>query len=734
MGTETLPDATTVASGLLIKAADFLTTNAAMQGVFVGRNTSGVPTSGQSLGTSLYPWGPLFADSITIGGSTIDLTGITSPANRIVSGATRTTSGQPQFLDPDGSAASVDLLGAATNLVLSINSATATVNTDITISGLTVAPSTNNTCLINDTYFADQDESKYFGEIDSDRPIITIDTVGSEITGRVGQFISLKTGTSEIMFGWLKSTTEFVAVKRGYFFDSASPQVPIVRETIANNDTLTLMETGWIFVEDDGTTTDVTYLTPVYAYTAHSAPATGQYWYDISNVAWKRWSGSAWISVNRVPVGLCVIDASNCIAARSFDFYGNFQTENTIDAEVFSDEVVRSVETFNSVNVYGTDVLIENYPVEWDNTADMETGGVAADTNYYCYLSTEGQPFISTERPYERNGDLRGRYHPYNNWRYIFEAVTDYNSDWLSVKGSSTFDNRNNSADWEAEGLEIVVTSVTQATIKFKKLTILNSEGQSKTLYNGDLTADITVNNQGAELASTWYQIWIDSDWKLKLVPDLSGTATTNTLNKLVDTGATFRTYGAEKGDEAFNKDDNTKGNVDTNDSETQLGFSTDLFPDGNEDYVIHMLNPVGLGSFRSNIGAIYNDSGSDLATQVQIQRKVVFITYTIGISFNDTVYTKRDISPYVPVTAKEASGSINIGVINNPNTDINRVASDSAGNGETRFRFLAGSSESYNLLGGYSVPIRYAQSIYSKVDSVSSANSHDLYISGYRI
>ena len=36
MGTETLPDSTTVASGLLIKSDDFLTTNAAMKGSFVG--------------------------------------------------------------------------------------------------------------------------------------------------------------------------------------------------------------------------------------------------------------------------------------------------------------------------------------------------------------------------------------------------------------------------------------------------------------------------------------------------------------------------------------------------------------------------------------------------------------------------------------------------------------------------------------------------------------------------
>lgn len=210
------------------------------------------------------------------------------------------------------------------------------------------------------------------------------------------------------MWGWLKSATEFTNVQRGFFFDSSATPAPIVRETLANNDTLTLMETGWIFIENDGTTVDVTYLTPVYAYTSPTGPSTGQYWYDISNALWKRWSGSAWVEVNRIPIGLCVMNTSNCIATRSFDFYKDFKTENTIEAEVFSDEVVRSVLRTNSINIYGTDLVFHNYPVEWDNTADMETGSVASETTYYLYLSTAGQPKISTERPYDRSGDLRG--------------------------------------------------------------------------------------------------------------------------------------------------------------------------------------------------------------------------------------------------------------------------------------------------------------------------------------
>lgn len=431
MGTETLPDNTTVAAGLIVLSADFLTTNAALQGAFVGRNTSGVPSSGQSLGTTLYPWGNANLTALTIGGSVVDLSGIVSPANRIVSGKTRTTSGQPLFIDPNGSTNSFELQAAATNLVLSIDSASVTVSTDIDETGLTVAPGSNNTCTINDPSFNDQYDSKYYGEVDSNQTTITIDAAGSEITSRVGQMIALKTASNEIMWGWLKSTTELVSIKRGYFLDSAGS--PIVRETLSDNDVLTLMETGWIFAENDGVTLDVTYLTPIDSFTSPTPGTLSQYWYDRTNQTWKRDNGAAFVVINRVPVGLCVIDTANCIAARAFDFYQDFQTDNTIDLEIFSDEVVRTKTVDNWINVYGTRVQIPFSQITWDNTTDMETGAVAKDVLYYLYISTDGERFISTERPYNRLGDLRGKYHPYNNWRYIGSAMTDSTSDWLQI-------------------------------------------------------------------------------------------------------------------------------------------------------------------------------------------------------------------------------------------------------------------------------------------------------------
>jgi len=76
-----------------------------------------------------------------------------------------------------------------------------------------------------------------------------------------------------------------------------------------------------------------------------------------------------------------------------------------------------------------------------------------------------------------------------------------------------------------------------------------------------------------------------------------SGIATTDTLNKLVDTGATFQTDGVTAGMVVHNTTDDTYGIIDAVDSETSLSLRadaqegsavTDVFPDGNETYVVY--------------------------------------------------------------------------------------------------------------------------------------------------
>lgn len=739
MGTQTLPTSATVASGLVVKSADFLTVISALEASFVGRNTSGVATSGQSLGTALYPWGNAYLTSLIVGGTSIDVSGLAASQNRIISGAVRTTSGQPDFLAPAGSAATVTVEGAATTLTVTINGTTVEVTTDIAETGLTTAPAANNTCAINDASFTDQAASKYFGEIDAEKTIITIDTVGTEISGRVGQMIALKTGTSEIMFGWLKSATEFVNVKRGYFFDSSGN--PIVRETLANNDTLTLLETGWIFITNDGTTVDVSYTTPVYGYTAPGSPAAGDYWYDLTNQTWKRYSGAAFEIINRTLLGVCVQDTSNCIGARAFDFDNSFKDLNTIDLEVFSDTVVRTLETESLINVYGTEIEIPYSRINWDNSADMETGSVAADTEYYLYLDVDGQSIISTERPYDRVGDLRGRYHPYNNWRFVGQAKTDVDSDWLSVTTVSSFDGTSKSTKLDFDNLIFKYASTTTATLTADSIKFVDDAGNSKIAYNISDTFDITTDLQPgtSEKASTWYQCHRDSAGKRVMVPDITGTADANVLNSLSATGLTFQTDLVQRWDKLYNHDDNTTGYVKAVSSETVLtcmdadGNDLDLFPDGNEDFTIHGRSPVGLGAFSGIIGAVYNDSGSDFYDFYQTGKIVIIEQVIIINGGTQTSATKIDLSTAVPVTANAVRGWYSATEASGTSAEVLLTPTLSPTFGKFGTYGFSGNDSAVDPtvrseISGY---LREVQAIYYDLISGDSVN---IYITGYEL
>jgi len=67
-----------------------------------------------------------------------------------------------------------------------------------------------------------------------------------------------------------------------------------------------------------------------------------------------------------------------------------------------------------------------------------------------------------------------------------------------------------------------------------------------------------------------------------------TGTCTTDTANKIIDSTATFITDGVEVGMLVKNTTDGTYGYVSTVDSETQLTMESDLCPDGNENYTVN--------------------------------------------------------------------------------------------------------------------------------------------------
>lgn len=360
------------------------------------------------------------------------------PPNRLVEGRDRSPdSSQALFLVPHGAAPTVTLKATGNPFVYMIAGTEYTISTDTTFTPLTTAPAVNNTCLINDTGVGGSNQpDKYLGEFGSE---ITVDAMGSNITALVGKLAGFRLFNgvdNEYVMARVASTTKLVDVRRGSFFNSADAEWS--RIFINDNDTITLMRLAWVFantalgleVSYSGTNNE-----PRVSAEEPTSPITGDYWYDTVDEIWKIYNGVSFDPANATLIGVCMTDTTNCIAARSFDFYRRISDLNTIKIEQYSNSEVRSTLRNNQVSVYGSTTSFEEDYVRWDITTDLDTGVEASNSLYFLYLTEDGGPKISLNGPAERPG-LEGLYHPAHTWRAIgqvfnnlssnFECVIDY--------------------------------------------------------------------------------------------------------------------------------------------------------------------------------------------------------------------------------------------------------------------------------------------------------------------
>lgn len=388
----------------------------------VPRNSSGVPqASAGKMGTTTYPWAEVNADALNINGTPFDPNNLSTESNQIGSGATRTGSEQPLFLQADGSTNALTILAASTNLVLTVASAAVTFTTDVSVSSLTVAPSTNNTCLINNSNFTDQEFTKYV-------TIIDYDTAGSEIIALDGKVAAFSVGATEYFFAKVDDTnSQLIVERRGFFFDSSNN--PVERVTLADNDTITLLQAAWIYADDSGSSASVGYTVPTYSGAEPSSVVTNDYWFDSANELWKRYDGASFQTVNRMLIGYAVIDSSNCVATRCVDFTKSFDDTNTLTIEKASDSTAQSVGDFESeISVYGNKLYF-NGLITWDMATDLESGvSEANSTAYYFYIANTGEVKISDEAPIY-NVTAKGGYHPFHTWRFIARILNDGSGD-----------------------------------------------------------------------------------------------------------------------------------------------------------------------------------------------------------------------------------------------------------------------------------------------------------------
>ena len=434
MGTGSLPDRTTG----VIPVSWFNDIHNAMRGAWVGRNASGAAEASKDLGTVAIPWGTLYAEGININGSSVDLTQFLGVANRVTSGLTRSGSNQPKFIDPNGAALSLQILGSSTNLVYNVNGSSITLSADLTESSLTAAPSSNNTCLVDDANAADQEATRTWGEIDGDLEYITIDTIGSEISSLDGQLAAFKIndGTNDEYFIARVDTTNnrLHHCFRGYFYDKDA--APVNRIKFANNDTITLLKLGWVFLENDESTIEVAYTEPTWSGEEPASPSTGDYWYDFTADQWKRYNGSSFVQINRTLVGLICNDSSACLGARCVDFDATYSEINQFDRlERVDAATVRCPNYRSVINVAGQLLEFQTDRLSWDmstdlaGSEDMYQATEQASTTYYLYISDDGEPKISDISPYLRL-DLLGFYHPHNPWRCVGKVNNDGSSDF----------------------------------------------------------------------------------------------------------------------------------------------------------------------------------------------------------------------------------------------------------------------------------------------------------------
>jgi len=356
-------------------------------------------------------------------------TGLTD--NRLVSGRILTTSSQPAFLVPNGAARTVKLDGTPTSFIYYVNGIEYSIITDTTLTGLTAAPSSNNTCLINDAVAADQYWTKHAGE---DGFEIPVDNMGTEITGLVGKFAAFKLdngASTEYFIAYVASTTSLTKARRGYFFDSVDAAIP--RITYANNDTITLMKLTWVFAKTDLTLT-ATYNPPVWSKDEPSSPALGDYWFDLANNTWKVYGVGSYASAGAVLVGTCIQDTTNTVAARSFEFFANYSDENTVELNYLSATQVQSRNQGGMVNVWGSSILCDHNLRTWDITIDRDSGvSESASTFYYFYMTQAGDVIISDVKPHDRREDLGGYYHTHQSWRCLGRAFNNSSSDLTDV-------------------------------------------------------------------------------------------------------------------------------------------------------------------------------------------------------------------------------------------------------------------------------------------------------------
>lgn len=351
------------------------------------------------------------------------------PVNRISSGLTTGNSSQLIALRPSGTTASLTLSASTTPFVYYIGGQQYSITANITLTGLSLASGTNNTCSFNALAASGQQWTKIVGQYGTSIPV---DGMDSGISSLVGKIAGFQTG-NEYFLANVQSTLSLTNAYRGYFFNSTPTLVEAVG--LSDNAEIKLLKLAWIFANTNSSLA-VTYTNPTVSADQPTSPNTGDYWFDLSSTAWKTYNSTNWVAANATLIGMSLQDTAACVAARTFESHVARSELNTLKLSVASNTVVQASELFGEVSVFGQTSKFQFSRPTWDITTDLESGVTeSANTTYYCYLKENGDTVLSNKIPAYRR-DLGGLYHPGETWRCLGSAINNNSTNFESYARS----------------------------------------------------------------------------------------------------------------------------------------------------------------------------------------------------------------------------------------------------------------------------------------------------------
>jgi hypothetical protein len=181
------------------------------------------------------------------------------------------------------------------------------------------------------------------------------------------------------------------------------------------------MRLTYLFMKTDGSL-DPCYTPLSYTSVAPVSATTGDYWYDSGNKTWMKYSGVAWVSSGATLIGSCIQDTTKTVGARTYEYFANYDAENSFRVAANDAATALFVQSnYPTISVGGNLLRFGNSIPIWNNIGPIEGGAVVLTNGvfYFIYVTSKGKQILSTIKPYSRQDDLYGFYHPHANWRCV---------------------------------------------------------------------------------------------------------------------------------------------------------------------------------------------------------------------------------------------------------------------------------------------------------------------------